>query len=232
VLGDGAIHNGRLRDQVPPWAEPGDLRDDIWLEGAVTGTMTDEDRLLDCAESLFYARGVHAVTMAEIRDESGIALRRIYQLYPTKESLVVGYLNRRDGRWRGALADYVTERLRRDDPANDRAERVRLLFDGLGRWFTEPGFRGCAWLNSFGEMGAASPAVVRAVADHKSRFKAYIVGLVNGDDGLAEAIFLLAEGAMVTAAIDGSRWPAERAGAAAVALLQLGQERRPRPGRP
>ena len=69
---------------------------------------------------------------------------------------VVAVLQRRDLRWRGNLATYVEQH---EDPR----ERVLAVFDWLGQWFAEPDFRGCAWINAYGELGATSPAVLTEV---------------------------------------------------------------------
>ena len=177
-------------------------------------------RLLDAAEDLFYARGIQAVGMDEIRGASGLPLRRIYQLYPTKEDLVVGFLERRDVGWRGRLAAYA-------DSFDDPRQRVLAVFDWLHEWFNEPGFRGCAWINAYGELGSTSSAVSVAVREHKHAFHAYVTRLVRAfstdhpaSRTLADAVCLLAEGAIVTAAIDQDPRVALRARAAASAMLE------------
>jgi len=177
---------------------------------------TARTRLLDAAEDLFYARGIQAVGMDDLRGGSGLSLKRLYALYPAKEQLVEAYLRRRDVRWRGALAAFVSEV---DDP------RARLLavFDWLGTWFREPGFRGCAWINGHGELGATSEAVARAARDHKQAFAAYLADLVAAaglPETLAPQLFLLAEGAMVSAGILGDPAQADHARAAAAALTR------------
>ncbi|HZE66880.1 MAG TPA: TetR/AcrR family transcriptional regulator [Sporichthyaceae bacterium] len=175
----------------------------------------ERDRLLDAVEQLCYSRGVQAVGMDEIRAASGVSLKRIYQLYPGKEELVLAFLDRRDRRWRGSLEAYVD---RRRAPH----KRIEAVFDWLHQWFAEPDFRGCAWINAFGELSAASPRIVAAVRAHKEAFRDYLAGLVAaaGHPRTATAaIFLLAEGAMVTAAISGTPAPALQAKAAATALL-------------
>lgn len=173
-------------------------------------------RLLDAAEELFYARGVQSVGMDEIRARSGLSLRRIYQLYPGgKDELTVGFLDRRDRAWRGRLAGHV-------DQVRHPAERILAVFDWLGRWFAEPGFRGCAWINAYGELGSTMPGVARAVRQHKQAFRRYLAGLV-ADAGypgeVADAVCLLAEGAMVTAGIDQRADAASQARRAAALLL-------------
>ncbi|WP_405922847.1 TetR/AcrR family transcriptional regulator [Streptomyces sp. NBC_00035] len=174
------------------------------------------EQALDAAEELFYGRGIQTVGMDDIRGASGVSLKRLYQLFPAKEQLVEAYLERRDIRWRQRLAEHV-------DRQREPEQRVLAVFDWLGLWFAEPGFRGCAWINSYGELGATSPRVTAQVHAHKQAFKNYLGGLVT-DAGLPAALtdqlYLLAEGAMVTAGITGSTEPAGQAGAAARLLVK------------
>lgn len=173
------------------------------------------ERVLDAAEELFYGRGIQSVGMDDIRGTSGVSLKRLYQLFPAKEQLVEAYLERRDGRWRGRLAQFVE---RRADPD----ARILAVFEWLERWFGEEGFRGCAWINSYGELGATSERVAHQVRAHKRAFGDYLAALV-ADAGrpaeLAAPLFLLAEGAMVTAGITRSTQPAVQAREAARLLL-------------
>lgn len=176
----------------------------------------DGDRLLDAADELFYARGVQAVGMDELRSASGLSLKRLYGLYPAKELLVGAWLERRDTRWRGRLAASVE---RRAGPA----ERPLAVFDWLYEWFEEPGFRGCAWINTFGELGATSTVVATQARKHKAAFRSYLEELVTAaalPPTLIDELLLLAEGAMVTAAIFGEPDPARKARAAAERLVR------------
>ena len=173
------------------------------------------EQALDAAEELFYGRGIQSVGMDDIRGASGVSLKRLYQLFPAKELLVEAYLERRDARWRGRLAASVE---RHEDPLR----RVLAVYDWLEEWFAEDGFRGCAWINSYGELGATSERVAAQVRAHKEAFRAYLATLVTGaglSDALTGPLFLLAEGAMVTAGITGSTRPAAEARDAARMLL-------------
>lgn len=173
----------------------------------------DREVLLDAAEALFYERGIQAVGMDDIRAAAGIALKRIYALFSTKEDLVVAVLRRRDLRWRGSLTDYVE---RREDPQ----ERVLAVFDWLEQWFAEPDFRGCAWVNAFGELGATSPAILTEVRAHKQAFQEQLAAWVRAaTDAPAEPVYLLAEGAIVAAAITGDISAASRAREATGTLI-------------
>ncbi|MDF2265983.1 TetR/AcrR family transcriptional regulator [Streptomyces coacervatus] len=179
-------------------------------------TAVAREQALDAAEELFYGRGIQSVGMDDIRGASGVSLKRLYQLFPAKEQLVEAYLERRDVRWRGRLAEFVE---RQEGPE----ERILAVFDWLQAWFGEDGFRGCAWINSYGELGATSARVADRVRAHKRAFREYLAGLV-ADAGLPGALagqlFLLAEGAMVTAGITQSTEPAGEAREAAWLLLR------------
>jgi AcrR family transcriptional regulator len=181
------------------------------MDGAVA-----REHALDAAEELFYGRGIQSVGMDDIRGASGVSLKRLYQLFPAKEQLVEAYLERRDVRWRGRLAEFVERR-------EGSEERILAVFDWLESWFGEDGFRGCAWINSYGELGATSARVVAQVRAHKQAFRDYVGGLV-ADAGLPGALagqlFLLAEGAMVSAGVTLSAEPAREAREAARLLLR------------
>src|SRR2546423_643210 len=122
------------------------------------------DRLLEAAEELFYAHGVQAVGMDAVRARSGVSLKRLYQTFPAKNDLVEAYLLRRDERWRGSLREFV--HARGDDPL--------AVFAWLKNWFAEPGFRGCAFINSFGEFGEPAPGIAAAIRKHKDHVRAYL----------------------------------------------------------
>jgi AcrR family transcriptional regulator len=176
-------------------------------------------RVLDAAEELFYGRGIQSVGMDAIRDASGVPLKRLYQLFPAKEQLVEAYLERFDRRWRSHLARYVQ---RHPDPQ----QRILAVFDWLHKRAREPGFRGCPWINSYGELGAVSPPVAAQARRHKEAFRAYLHGLVAAaglPEPVTDHLYLLAEGAVVTAAIFHTPEPVLRARAAAAQLLAAPQ---------
>lgn len=173
----------------------------------------DRDALLDAAERLFYEQGIQAVGMDEVRAASGLPLKRIYRFFAAKGDLVVAMLKRRDQRWRASLTAHA-------EPVADPRERVLAIFDWLADWFAEPGFRGCAWINAHGELGPSSETVLAEVRSHKQAFHDQIAVWVHATRlPVVEPIFLLAEGAIMTAGISGDPAPARHARAAVATLL-------------
>ncbi|MDT0548981.1 MULTISPECIES: TetR/AcrR family transcriptional regulator [Streptomyces] len=178
-----------------------------------------KERVLDAAEELYYGRGVQAVGMDAVRTASGVSLKRLYQLYPSKSALVEAYLRRRDARLLDGLARYVEAV---PGPPEKRLARLSAVFDWLYEWFGEPDYRGCAFINSYGELGATTPEVAAAARAHKEAFRQYVTGLVAAAGlpaPLAAHLALLAEGAITTAAISGSPEPAREAREAARVLM-------------
>ncbi|ARU53709.1 TetR family transcriptional regulator [Cellulosimicrobium cellulans] len=167
------------------------------------------------ADRLFYARGVQSVGMDAVRTEAGVSLKRIYALFPSKDDLVVAVLRHRTEQWDAGIA-------RAAAGATTPRDRLLAVFDFLDAWFREDGFRGCAFINSFGELGATSPAVAAAVREHKESFQRYARDVVREaglPDDVALQVVLLAEGAQTTAAITQDVDVARQARRAAEAIL-------------
>ncbi len=185
-------------------------------------TRTDEqarEAILSAADELFYARGVQAVGMDEIRDRAALPLKRIYAVFPSKGDLVEAYLTRRDEQWRDAVEAYVTRRS--DDPR----EQLLMVFDALHRWTrSQPQFRGCAFHNAIGELGGTSPAATAIVRSNKHHLRAFLErtarrARLRRPAEVAFQLMLLAEGALVTAAVDDDPDVPKRARAAAQILI-------------
>jgi AcrR family transcriptional regulator len=171
--------------------------------------------VIDAAGRLFNARGLQAVGMDAIRAASGISLKRLYQLFPSKESIIEAVLLRRHELWMG----WVDAAIRR---ARGPRERLLAIYDVLGHWFDQADFRGCLFINSFGELGAVSPSIAEIVRAHKAQFQDTVATLVAEADAppeLAPRLAILAEGAQTTAAIAGTADAAKQARAAAEILI-------------
>jgi AcrR family transcriptional regulator len=173
------------------------------------------ERIVDAADALFYARGIRAVGMDDVRTEAGVSLKRLYAEFPGKDSLVLAVLRRRHAMWTDGLAATV-------DATEGSRAKLLAVYDYLEQWFSEDTFRGCGFINAFGELGATSPLVADYAREHKRSFQDYLAGLVAGagaDPGLAPQLAILAEGAQTTAAIEGSADAAAQARRAAEILI-------------
>lgn len=101
-------------------------------------------------------------------------------------------------------------------------QKLLAVFDFLDTFFREADFRGCVFINSFGELGSTSEKVAAAVRNHKTAFRDDLVGLAREaglPDVLGTQIAILAEGAQASAAILDDPQAAKDARAAAEALI-------------
>lgn len=173
-------------------------------------------RVVDAADELFYARGIRAVGMDDVRNAAGVSLKRLYALFPGKDSLVLAVLHKRHSMWTEGLTAAV-------DSLEEPRDRLLAVYDYLAEWFAEDGFRGCGFINAFGELGPTSPEVAAYAREHKRTFQAQLAQLVaeaGVDVALAPQLAILAEGAQTTAAIEGSPEAAVHARRAAQTLIE------------
>jgi len=179
--------------------------------------------VLEVADRVFYARGVAGVGMADIRDGSGVSLRRLYGLFPSKRDLVAAWLGERHRTWMAWFTDAVER---------SRAEGVEPLlaaFDAIEDWAATPGYRGCAFLNTAAEATEIDDTHRAIIAEHKRGLIAYLAGLARAGghepaNEVAETIAVLLDGAIVESAVLSSPRPIAAARAAAARILQ--EERR------
>ncbi len=175
--------------------------------------------ILRSADSVFYARGVAGVGMAEIRDDAGVSLRRLYSLYPSKGELVAAWLSARHATWMAWFEGAIeTRRATGEEP-------LLAAFNAIADWAASPGFRGCAFLNTAAETTEIDDTHRRIVADHKEGLLSHLTSLA-ADGGYAEPrrlgtmMGVLLDGAMVEAAVFSSPEPVTAARAAAALLLE------------
>ena len=173
-----------------------------------------KERILAAAADLFYREGVRAVGVDRIAEEAGVAKMSLYYHFRAKDELVAAWLERRDTEWMGWLEAAV---------ASDGGG-VLAVFDALREWFEEPGFRGCAFLNTQAELGRTNERAASVIAAHKRDLRAFLVELAAAQglpepDRLGRGLQLLVEGAIVTAAVEGGPDAALEARATAERLL-------------
>jgi len=179
-------------------------------------TVDPRDRVIDAADELFYARGIRAVGMDDVRTAAGVSLKRLYALFPGKDSLVLAVLRKRHTMWTEGLTAVV------DATEGGGREKLLAVYDYLAAWFAEDTFRGCGFINAFGELGPTSPEVAAYAREHKRSFREQLARLVADagvDPALAPQLAILAEGAQTTAAIEGSPEAAAHARQAAATLI-------------
>ncbi|SFK16886.1 DNA-binding transcriptional regulator, AcrR family [Amycolatopsis sacchari] len=164
-------------------------------QGTATSRPPVRDRILAAADELFYAEGIRAVSADRIIAAAEVSKVTFYRHFPTKDDLVLAYLEGRSAVEREAL-----ERLRSPDPRATLKAIAHLLADAS----CAADFRGCPFINAAAEYADASHPVRQAVAAHRAWFAGVLAGLLTELDiaDPAEAVdqlMMLRDGAMVGA---------------------------------
>lgn len=179
-------------------------------------TSAARERILDTASQLFYERGIQTVGVDTVIAEAGVAKMTLYRHFHSKEELVAAYLARRDARWR----EWFDEKVLSVDAT--ARERLLMIFDVLEEWFATDNFHGCAFINANAEhAGVTAEPVIR---EHKQAMLDMLEQLAREADleepgKVSRELFLLKEGAMVTARMEGGTEAASQARRAAERLI-------------
>ena len=129
-------------------------------------------RLLTTASQLFYSEGLHAVGIERIIATAGVTRATLYRHFPSKDDLVVAYLQRADEAMRTRVGAARTQ----DQSADDV---VRAVGRSIAEDIQRSGFRGCAFLNAAAEYPDPAHPVHRAVLEHRQWFLATMVELFS-----------------------------------------------------
>lgn len=189
------------------------------------------ERILATADELFYERGFRAVGVDLIVARAGVAKTTMYKHFPSKDALIVAYLERAGERFLAWFEDSV-------DPRATPVESLAGLFDALGRLVTSPSCLGCpfqATAAEFPDPGGAGHATALA---HKETVRTRLRQMAAGASApdplrLGDSLLVLMEGALVAARMYGPDNPATGIGATARSLIDaalLGVRRRGRGG--
>lgn len=193
--------------------------------GAVAGSATTlaspgaRARILAAADDLLYRRGVRNVGIDEIIAVAGVAKASLYKHFASKDALVAEYLRLRHERWYASFVSAV-ELL-----AEAPRERLIAVFAVLEEWFQSEDFRGCAFQNAAVELADRRHEAHAAVLANKGAVRAYLTALaaragLRDPAGVSAQLALLAEGAIITAQLEGSPAAARVARQAAETLLR------------
>ncbi len=164
------------------------------------------DRILMTATRLFYARGIRSTGIDLIIAESGVAKMTFYRHFPSKQVLILEYLQTAQCLW---FDHFVADLSKK---SKDPRKRLLLAFDLLEDWFNDKSFDGCALVKAAGEGWDRSEVEQALARTEKNRIAQLFTDLAR-DAGLrrpellGEQWVLLIDGAIVRAQIDANpKW--------------------------
>jgi AcrR family transcriptional regulator len=178
------------------------------------------ERIIEAATELFYTQGLRAVSAEKIIAQVGITKVTFYRHFPSKDDLIVAYLERR-AEWERNGVDGARQAAPDDVPAV-----FRIIAEAIGAESCSPGFRGCPFINAAAEYPDPQHPVRQVVDAHRRWFKQTLEELLEQIDvpnaaHVADQLVMLRDGAMVSGYLSDPRTVASAlydAGRAVVAL--------------
>jgi AcrR family transcriptional regulator len=134
------------------------------LFGVRSEAKNAKDRLVDQAIDLFYSKGFNAVGLDQILAATGVTKTTFYKHFDSREDLIIAAIERRDA-WEAQAWNRAVRAAAGDDPR----DQLLGVFDVLDRWFNDPSFGGCIFINAAAEFPDPNDPVHKAAARHKQR---------------------------------------------------------------
>ena len=136
-------------------------------------------RLLDTATRLFYAEGIHAVGIDRIIAAAGVAKATFYNHFPSKDALVLAYIEEQDRLGRQAVAAL---------PAQPPRRMIAAIMGRIGEAAVAADYRGCPFLNAAVEYPDPAGPVRRAIAARRAWYRRSLRDLLAADGDPAPAV--------------------------------------------
>lgn len=188
----------------------------------VTKQLTPKERILKTVDRLFYEQGYAATGVNQIIAEAQVAKASFYQHFPSKEELVLAYIE--------AYNTNFFQQLRRlEQQFTEPRANILALFDLLADFAKQVEFRGCTFLNIVSEFSQPGSKPRILIAQFKTELKEYIEQLVlktlaKGISAAsaktrATAVYLLFEAALIESRVHHDLWPIQASKDAVSELL-------------
>lgn len=157
---------------------------------------TLREHILNIADELFYKEGIRATGVDTIIAKSGVAKSTLYRYFPSKDDLVVAYLEQRNQCFwdllEAELAKYPSPGL----------EKLLRVFTWLDELLAKPECLGCPFIITTAEYGELDYPGHQVAVKHKQAVLERLTQLaeeanVNNARELAVILLLLMDGAFV-----------------------------------
>jgi AcrR family transcriptional regulator len=158
----------------------------------VAQALLPRERVLLTAHELFYREGIRATGIDRLIAEAGITKVTFYRHFPSKNDLIREFLEYRHKLW---ITWFI-------DALQRHGNNLNALSPALAEWLHDENFRGCAFINSVGELGGQLSEVLEITRRHKQEMTTIIEKLLPPSHQRkqdAQAIALAVDGAIIRA---------------------------------
>lgn len=190
--------------------------------------LSAKERILDTASRLFYRHGFVSVGVDTIISEAGVAKMSLYRHFPSKDHLIVAYLEQSNERFWAWF----------DAALGDGGPQTQLLnvFKDLAPFANSPACFGCMFQLAAADFPDPDHPANRMALAHKTAVLDRLSDLASragssDPDALAAQLLLLMDGAFVASRMFRRASPAAHVGEAANAIIKSGTRRNRSPVR-
>ena len=171
------------------------------------------------AYELFSRSGSRTVGVDAVVAKAAVAKMTLYRHFPSKENLVLAFLERREQLW---THDWLTAEIVRRE--TQPAARLLAIFDVFGEWFHTPDFEGCTFIQILLEHTDLTDPVRVATVANLEHIRGFLRELatdagISDPDGFARQWHILMKGSIISA-VEGDTEAAARAREMGTLLLQ------------
>jgi len=164
--------------------------------------ITPKERLFETAARLFYQYGYRAIGVDTIAAESGIGKMTLYRHYPSKDDLIVAFLQDSDEEFWEYFESSTKE-------APTARKKLLAFFEALQSYVISPACYGCPFINVATEYPDVRYAGHQVAMEHKKSVRARFTQLAEEagarqPEALANALHLLMDGAYIAARVYGA----------------------------
>jgi AcrR family transcriptional regulator len=129
------------------------------------------ERILHAADELFYKEGIRVSGVDTIIEASGIAKTTFYRHFPSKDSLIVAYLQEREKKFEQALQTILSKNV-------DSAKQQLIdIFEFAKQYLSIQRNRGCPFINCAIEFPDPTHPGHQMALSHKRRVQASLIDL-------------------------------------------------------
>lgn len=179
-------------------------------------------QILDVASDLFFQQGFRAVGIDTIIARSGVAKMTLYRYFPSKDDLIVAYLEQSNQKFWEWFEEAV------QPYAGQPREQLIKLFEALSKLAISPTCYGCTFQNTAAEFPDLDHPGHKVALAHKQAVRARLRQMAeeaaaSDPEVLGDQLLLVMDGAWVAARMYRNIGPnpATQAASAARALLQV-----------
>ena len=164
------------------------------------------ERLLEIASDLFYRKSIRAVGVEEIVNTAGIAKISLYRNFPSKDDLIVAYLEDRNAVYWKEVDGIIAAK-------TDPGAQLEALMTYIAKRTAQPDYRGCPFINYCGEFAKATHPGHEVAETNKRQWRERLLKIssalgVAKPKVLADGLLLLVEGAYsISQTLGGPRGP-------------------------